>query len=363
MESIPPMNTEQTGTTATGIRAPLSFLSGFAVLFIAVTHYLGAILPDAVIAAMIRATGEISAAFLRLVGFEASFRYPLIVMSRFTMEVNLECTAVHYMALYTAGVLLYPYQRTQRKLLGLAGGLAVIVFLNMLRIGTVGIIGVYSPAASDFVHAYLWQGTFACMVIALWIAWIRGLSLFDKPAMRFAVVFLLSAAMAILGLGLIIEWYARMLAVVADKLFAIIPGVPNLSVSTYEVYGSAIIYFDGAHAYTYSIAADIYDAAILFGLLIASRERRTLVIMARNLSAGAAIMVVLHLFYILGIGTCFSRTPDSMLGHPFFAIRGISILSPFLVWLVLMRLSRQLPQIAAGEVEKKHGIGRNIYCL
>lgn len=89
------------------------------------------------------------------------------------VEVTLACSGADAMALCVAAVLAYPV-RWRARLAGAAGGLALILLLNMVRIGTLG-RAASAPAIFDALHLYVWPALLTLAIAAYvftWIGWV-----------------------------------------------------------------------------------------------------------------------------------------------------------------------------------------------
>ena len=88
----------------------------------------------------------------------------------FAMEVRDGCNGVNVVIMLWAAVLAYPTS-LRWKLIGLAGGLAAIQGLNLLRLISLFYLGQYNRSIFDFAHLYLWETLIildAMVVFGLW---------------------------------------------------------------------------------------------------------------------------------------------------------------------------------------------------
>lgn len=106
---------------------------------------------------VVRAQG---AAAVRLVGAPA-----------LPVEVTLACSGADVIALCLGAILAYPVAWS-RRLAGAGLGLALILGLNTLRIGTLGRAAA-SPAWFDALHLYLWPAALTLAVAGYVFAWMR----------------------------------------------------------------------------------------------------------------------------------------------------------------------------------------------
>jgi exosortase/archaeosortase family protein len=87
------------------------------------------------------------------------------------VEVTLACSGADALALCLGAVLAYPVPWRVR-LPGAVGGAALIVSLNILRIGSLGRLTA-SPAAFDALHLYIWPAVLTLAIAGYVFAWMR----------------------------------------------------------------------------------------------------------------------------------------------------------------------------------------------
>ena len=91
------------------------------------------------------------------------------------IQIIPECTGVFEIIVFSAVLLAYlaPWGK---KLLGIVAGLAILTFLNLLRLLILGVIGFSNQEVMEWIHLYLWQLTPIALVVGLffaWLAWIQ----------------------------------------------------------------------------------------------------------------------------------------------------------------------------------------------
>jgi exosortase/archaeosortase family protein len=87
------------------------------------------------------------------------------------LEVTLACSGADALALCAAAILAYP-TRWRRRLAGAAGGIALILTLNTVRIGTLGRAAA-SPAWFALLHLYAWPALLTLAIAGYVFAWMR----------------------------------------------------------------------------------------------------------------------------------------------------------------------------------------------
>ncbi|HXE80291.1 MAG TPA: S-adenosylmethionine decarboxylase [Vicinamibacterales bacterium] len=90
----------------------------------------------------------------------------------FGIVVNSSCSGADVMALCAGVILAYPVP-WRRRLIGAAAGLALILVLNMVRIGTLFAVAS-DKALLDLLHVYVWPALLTAAVLLYVLFWIRG---------------------------------------------------------------------------------------------------------------------------------------------------------------------------------------------
>lgn len=88
------------------------------------------------------------------------------------IDVTLACSGADAIALCAGAVLAYPVA-WRKRLAGAAGGIALILVLNTLRIGTLGQAAA-SPSWFNALHIYAWPAVLALAVAGYVFAWMRA---------------------------------------------------------------------------------------------------------------------------------------------------------------------------------------------
>lgn len=89
---------------------------------------------------------------------------------RFSVEVARGCDAIEPIALLGSAILASPLS-IRARLAGMAVGSLCLMVMNLLRIVTLFLFGVYWPAAFHVMHVDVWQVIFILMAVAIWLAW------------------------------------------------------------------------------------------------------------------------------------------------------------------------------------------------
>lgn len=115
---------------------------------------------------------KISAAALNILGFSVKWdaRTLSTTAGSFTVLVGNGCNGAWAHLIFLASVLAYP-ATWKEKLLGLAVGQPVLVVLNVVRVVSLFLIGVYAPTIFRAAHVYVWQFLiigFAMLMLFIW---------------------------------------------------------------------------------------------------------------------------------------------------------------------------------------------------
>lgn len=118
------------------------------------------------------ATATVAAAIIRALGVEAASASGSIDSSRFAISVKTGCDGLQPIALFIIAVVLAPASLRSR-LWGVGIGGLLLLVLNVTRIVTLFLAGVYVPSVFEAFHIDVWQGLFILITLGLWIAWAR----------------------------------------------------------------------------------------------------------------------------------------------------------------------------------------------
>ena len=124
---------------------------------------------------ILSANAWLSSIILNLFGLHTQVSGEMISSPAFSITIARGCDAVEGIALFTAALLTFP-AKWRNKLIGLLGGMVFLFLLNLVRIISLYLTGLYFPKAFPIMHEDIWQGLFIFCVIGLMIFWIRWAS-------------------------------------------------------------------------------------------------------------------------------------------------------------------------------------------
>ena len=87
------------------------------------------------------------------------------------IDVTLACSGADALALCAGAILAYP-ARWGARLTGVSGGVALILALNIVRIGTLGRAAA-SPSWFDALHLYVWPAVLMLAIAGYVFGWMR----------------------------------------------------------------------------------------------------------------------------------------------------------------------------------------------
>lgn len=160
-------------------------------------------------------------ALLRLPWIEAAIVWPVTRLQgqiaaavsgarALPVDVTLACSGTDVLAMCVGAVLAYP-TRLQTRLAGAAGGIALILALNIVRIATLA-HAVRAPETFELLHLYVWPAVLALAAAAYVFAWMRVADGAHRahdgaraahPARRFALL----TAVSIAAFAAASPWY------------------------------------------------------------------------------------------------------------------------------------------------------------
>lgn len=112
-------------------------------------------------------------------GFEI-FRMGTIMGSgAFEVDVSPACSGAVPTTIYLSAVFAYPAQ-WRSKWIGAVLGIVTIHLVNLVRVSTLFLVGLYYRQIFHETHVYVAQALVVCVAVAIWVYWA---SRFAKPSM------------------------------------------------------------------------------------------------------------------------------------------------------------------------------------
>jgi exosortase/archaeosortase family protein len=110
-------------------------------------------------------------AVLPFTRMQAAVALELFGTSALPVEVTLACSGADALSLCLGAILAYPV-RWRMRFAGAAGGAGLVLGLNAVRIGTLG-LAAGSPAWFNALHVYLWPALLTLAIAGYVFAWMR----------------------------------------------------------------------------------------------------------------------------------------------------------------------------------------------
>jgi exosortase/archaeosortase family protein len=97
-----------------------------------------------------------SAALLRVMGYETTASGSYVASRDYIVNIKRGCDAIDPSALFVSAVLASPVSRAL-KLPGLVSGVLLLLSLNLMRIVSLFLVGLYIPRFFETLHVTIWQ--------------------------------------------------------------------------------------------------------------------------------------------------------------------------------------------------------------
>ena len=95
-----------------------------------------------------------------------------MVSDIFSVKVETGCDGIEPIALFATAVLVFPVAFSY-KWPGVIVGSIFLAFMNLIRVISLFLVGVYIPSFFDFMHVEVWQVIFIILAIVTWLVWIQ----------------------------------------------------------------------------------------------------------------------------------------------------------------------------------------------
>ena len=119
---------------------------------------------------MNRVATVLSAGILRLAGLPAEVEGSSLVSDGFSMNILKGCNGVYAISIFLASVLAYPSRWTEKARGAVLGGLFLFL-VNVGRVISLFLVGLYRPEWAEWFHVYFWQTGIVLIAILAWFFW------------------------------------------------------------------------------------------------------------------------------------------------------------------------------------------------
>jgi exosortase/archaeosortase family protein len=113
---------------------------------------------------------SVSGALLNFLGQDVIVSGRAVSSPQVSLLIERGCDAIHPSALFVSAVVAFPVA-LRAKLLGAAGGVALLMIANLIRIISLFYIKIHFPRAFDMMHVEVWQALFIFVAVLLWLLW------------------------------------------------------------------------------------------------------------------------------------------------------------------------------------------------
>jgi len=154
-------------------RPVIFFVLGFLLLMVVFyIFWLSSLCQNHIQTKIISINVRLSSFILNLFGMRTIGTRETISSPSFSVSIARGCDAVEAMALFTSALLVFP-ARWNYKLAGFFAGIVILFILNIGRVISLFLTGIYFPGIFEFMHVEVWQVLFILCAIGLWIFWIK----------------------------------------------------------------------------------------------------------------------------------------------------------------------------------------------
>ena len=95
----------------------------------------------------------------------------VIHLKGISLDVRFGCNGLEAFLIYTVAILSFPAKR-EKKLWGILAGFFIIQALNILRIVSLGLSGIYLKGYFYYLHIYVAQGIMIAVALVLFFSWL-----------------------------------------------------------------------------------------------------------------------------------------------------------------------------------------------
>lgn len=92
------------------------------------------------------------------------------IQGRFAVRVVKSCDAMEVKILFSSAVLAFPAP-WKHRLVGVLGGLAALTTINLVRITSLYLVGIWLPSAIDVLHLEVWPIVMLLVATAMFLAY------------------------------------------------------------------------------------------------------------------------------------------------------------------------------------------------
>ncbi len=129
----------------------------------------------------LRLNARIAGRILDFLGQNVTVVDNFISSPAFSVSIVRGCDVVEPTALFICAVLAFPASFV-KKIPGIIAGTFFLAIVNLVRIGTLFLIGMYLPKIFNVMHVDVWQALFILLAIIFWGFWLLWVTKSPTPA-------------------------------------------------------------------------------------------------------------------------------------------------------------------------------------
>lgn len=117
---------------------------------------------------------NVTSPILNLLGFGTTVDGTKIFNNDFSINIKRGCDAIEAIVLFTICTLAVPAS-WKTKITGIFAGTLALSLLNLLRLVSLFLTGIYLPSLFDMMHNEIWQVLFIILAVVFWLIYVQRL--------------------------------------------------------------------------------------------------------------------------------------------------------------------------------------------
>lgn len=287
---------------------------------------------DVLLTPLEAATTQLTLFLSSIFGISASYKDTLLTVDGFRMSFIGECTAIHFILIFSLAVLFTPKQRPIHRIIGVTTGIPAIIFVNSVRLVLLGIVGSRTTRPTfDIIHDFIFQILMAILVLVMWLFWSE-----QKTANTKRINFCVSAILFSI-------FYLCLASVAGDTYLYVMASATNMVFSGMGLVDSVAASMEGKFSYlikwklhSISYRQDIISLVLLLGLFSASiwqAGAKNISMLVKWAAIGAIILMVLQLTECVAVGVLLGwGISTHIIVEYLFYLRFLFIGLPIVMW-------------------------------
>lgn len=154
-------------------RPILFFVGGFGVLLILFyAFWQSKFFNVNILPSIVSFNAVLSSKLLNFFGQDTTSNGELLSSQLFSINVSRGCDAIEAMALFVSTTLAFPMS-WRIKIIGILNGIILLFVLNLIRIITLFISGIYKPSIFEILHVQIWPTIIIIFACGLWLLLVK----------------------------------------------------------------------------------------------------------------------------------------------------------------------------------------------